>query len=249
MSANNDDLLYELYVLGVLEEPERSQIEQLLASGSPEAKRKLRQAMETNAMLLGATPLVEPPKTLGRRVRNSVGMESRNWGLLGLWGAVTAGLAVGAIWLGVQTFERGEQVARLDSSLQRALRQNAEANTELARAREVLSFLNSTDTRVVTFGPKDPKPPRGRVLLNPQRGVLLIASNLPPAPAGQIYEMWILKKGQKPEAAGLFQTDTGGNAIHLQTGAVPLDAAVAVTLEPESGSEQPTTTPLFVASL
>ena len=112
----------------------------------------------------------------------------------------------------------------------------------------MLSFLQAAETRVVSFGPEEPKP-RGRVLLNPSRGVLLIASNLPPAPAGRIYEMWIIPKGGAPIPAGLFQTTAAGNALHLQEGALGLDSTIAVTLEPEAGSAAPTTTPLFAAGV
>ena len=121
-------------------------------------------------------------------------------------------------------------------------------NAELAQAKNVLSFLQAAETRVVSFGPEEPKP-RGRVLLNPSRGVLLIASNLPPAPAGRIYEMWIIPKGGAPIPAGLFQTTAAGNALHLQEGALGLDSTIAVTLEPEAGSAAPTTTPLFAAGV
>jgi len=242
MSAS-DDLrdLYSLYALGILDEPERSQIEAALKSGSPEAKEHLRRAMEYNAMLLGATTEVAPPKRLRKRVLGSVGVVERQWGLLGLWGAVTAALVVGVTYYASQYLEtRGE--------LQTALSSAARTNTELVRARQILAFLNAADTKVVTFGEKDPKPPSGKVLLNSQRGVLLIAHNLPPAPAGKIYEMWIIPKGAtRPIPAGLFQTDNGGNGVHLQQTAVSLDSIIAVTLEPESGSDQPTTTPLFLA--
>ncbi|MBL8222688.1 MAG: anti-sigma factor [Bryobacterales bacterium] len=111
----------------------------------------------------------------------------------------------------------------------------------------MLQFLEAAETRVVSFGPEEQKP-RGRVLLNSRRGVLLIASNLPPAPAGRIYEMWIIPKATGvPRAAGLFQTTASGTALHLQEGTVAADSIVAVTMEPEAGSNQPTSTPLFAA--
>jgi anti-sigma-K factor RskA len=196
--------------------------------------------MEYNAMLLGATTEVAPPKRLRQRVLGSVGAADRHWGWLGVWGAATAALVVGVVYY-------GNQYVQTRSDLQTALSEAARTNTELVRARQILAFLNSADTQVVTFGQKDPKPPSGKVLLNSTRGVLLIAHNLPPAPAGKIYEMWIIPNGAKPIPAGLFQTDSGGNGLHLQQTPVGLDSTIAVTLEPESGSPQPTTTPLFAA--
>jgi anti-sigma-K factor RskA len=96
-----------------------------------------------------------------------------------------------------------------------------------------------------------PMPPQGKVFLNPARGVLLIASNLPRTPANKIYEMWIIPKGAKPVPAGLFQAQENGSAMHVQAGTVDVrsTAAVAVTVENEAGADQPTTQPLIVAAV
>ena len=85
--------------------------------------------------------------------------------------------------------------------------------------------------------------------MNPTRGVLLIASNLPRTAADKIYEMWIIPKGAKPVPAGLFQSQDDGSAMHVRPGTVDLasTAAVAVTVENQAGADQPTTTPLIVA--
>jgi anti-sigma-K factor RskA len=249
--SEQDDLrdLYELYALGVLEEPERSQIEAALRAGDLQAKERLRKAMESNAMLLAATPLVDPPKRLRGRVMATVGVSDRNWGWLGILATAAAGLLIATFYLGSQSRHQEQELATLRSEMQMVLQQSAKTNTELARTRHVLDFLNAAETRLVTFGPKDPTPPRGKVLLHPGRGVLLIAANLPPAPAGKLYEMWIIPKGGQPVPAGLFQSDDTGNSLHLKEGAVAIDSAIAVTLEPEAGSAQPTSTPLFVATL
>ncbi|MBI3209844.1 MAG: anti-sigma factor [Candidatus Solibacter usitatus] len=241
--------LYELYALGLLEEPELSQVEEELRSGSTEARARLRNAMENNAIILANVPVVEPGKGLRARVIGSVGAPAANRHWMWVMGTVAAGLLIGVIYLGTVNSQKETQLAEVRGQMQSVLSQSAVANAELRKARQVLSFLNSAETKVVTFGPKDPKPPRGRVLLHPNRGVVLIASNLPPAPAGKIYEMWVIRKGRNPVPAGLFQTDADGNGIHIQEGTVTADVLVAVTLEPESGSAQPTTTPLFAAGL
>jgi len=92
-------------------------------------------------------------------------------------------------------------------------------------------------------------PPRGKVFLNPAQGVLLIASNLPPAPVGKLYEMWLIPRTGKPVAAGLFQSQTNGTAMHIRPGTVDIASTgvVAVTVENEAGVDQPTTQPLIVA--
>ena len=78
-----------------------------------------------------------------------------------------------------------------------------------------------------------------------------MASNLPPAPSGKLYEMWLIPKSGKPLPAGLFQSGINGSAMHIRPGAVDLDAtgAVAVTVENEQGADQPTSQPFIVAAL
>ena len=55
--------------------------------------------------------------------------------------------------------------------------------------------------------------------------------------------MWVIPKVGKPVAAELFQPKTDGTAMHIHGGAVDLEATVvvAVTVETESGADQPTT--------
>ena len=62
------DLLYELYVLGQLEEPERGEIEEALRRNDPAAQARLRKALETNAILGTLPSPVEPSKALRRRI-------------------------------------------------------------------------------------------------------------------------------------------------------------------------------------
>jgi anti-sigma-K factor RskA len=63
--------------------------------------------------------------------------------------------------------------------------------------------------------------------------------------------MWVIPKGGKPVPAGLFQSAADGTAMHVLTGPVDVagTAAVAVTLEPEAGVPQPTSTPIIAAGL
>ncbi len=243
--------LYELYALGLLEEPERSQVETELASGSEEARARMRQALENNAILLAMAPEVEPAASLRDRVLQVAGgvepgRANSQW--MWAWMAASAALLVTAFWLSSSLSNRSSELATVRDQLRRVSSDAADSHAQLLRARAMLAFLNAPETRIVTFGPRDPKPPKGKVLVHPGRGVLLVASNLPPATRGQIYEMWVIVGG-KASPAGLFQSDADGNALHLFENQVAPGAAVAVTLEPEAGSAQPTTTPLFVATI
>ena len=121
---------------------------------------------------------------------------------------------------------------------------------EINHLTEAFAILNGPDTVVSSFGEKKPTP-KGKVFVNPSMGVLLIASNLPQAPAGKAYEFWFIPKakGANPVRGGMFQSEGNGTAMHMERGPVDMSntAAVAVTLEVDSGVDAPTSTPMIVA--
>ncbi len=87
----------------------------------------------------------------------------------------------------------------------------------------------------------------GEVLLRGEDRAVLVADKLPPAPEGQVYETWIIRDGV-PEPAGLFEPRDGDAATAVE-GSVAGAQAVAVTVEPEGGSQMPTSDPILVAPL
>lgn len=233
--------LYELYALGVLEPEERAEIDEHLGTGCEVCRAGILAARTTNAAILLMPAEVEPPKRLRRRVLAGLGVERNNWVWTAGWAAAAASLLIATLWYSTQA-------QRMRSELTVARRELGQSAGELTRLQAVMEFLNSPDTRQVTFGKGTVQPPRGTILVNPTSGVLLIASNLPPLPSGKTYEMWLIPKGGAPRPAGLFHSDERGSAIHLERGPVdPATAAVAVSVEPESGSAAPTTTPIVVA--
>ena len=87
----------------------------------------------------------------------------------------------------------------------------------------------------------------GEVLLRGEDRAVLVASELPPVPEGEVYETWIIRDGV-PEPAGLFEPRNGEAAAPVE-GSVEGAEAIAVTVEPEGGSSMPTTEPILVAPL
>jgi hypothetical protein len=230
---------YELYVLGVADEPEREEIRAHLARGCEVCMTQLQRARELASLLGGSAVPAAPPPRLRRRILASVGVEERRFG----WAPFLAAACLLTLFAAVYFGGRERQYAEETVLLRRQLRDQA---IELTRLNEAFAILGAPGTIEAGFG----QGPRGKVYVNPARGVLLIASNLPPAPSGKIYEMWVIPKGGKPVAAGLFQSDAAGTAAHVRPGPVAAGASIiAVTLEPQQGSDQPTTTPLLAATL
>jgi anti-sigma-K factor RskA len=81
-----------------------------------------------------------------------------------------------------------------------------------------------------------------RALWSRSRGLVFTASNLPAAPAGRVYQLWVLSNQPAPISAGLMKPDASGRlTVAFATPPdLPQPVAMAVTLEPEGGVVSPT---------
>jgi anti-sigma-K factor RskA len=233
---------YELFAIGIAEDPERSEIRAHLNRKCDVCTAGVRKALEMAGMIGATAPQSQPSAKLRRRILASAGVEQRGFRWAPVWAIATALSVAVAAYFAV----RAEDNASAAERLQAQVRAQSDQITELTQA---FVILNGPETKEAVFGGAQPTPPRGKVFLNPSQGVLLMASNLPPAPSGKLYEMWVIPKGGRPVAAGMFQSKSDGSAMHVRQG--PVDAAstnaVAVTVENEAGADQPTSQPLIVA--
>ena len=241
MNCNELREHYELYAIGVADEPERSEIHAHLNRDCEVCMAGIKRAREVAALLGSSAAPAAPSPKLRRRILASVGGEERHFG----WAPFLAG-ALGLSLFAVVYF--GGRERDLGNELARVRDINRQQSIEIARVSEAFAIVNGADTTVTTFGEGQPQP-KGKVFWSPSQGVLLIASNLRPAPSGKAYEMWLIPKGGKPKPAGMFQSSSDGSAMHIQRGSAADTDLVAVTLENEAGSDQPTSTPLFAAPI
>jgi hypothetical protein len=235
---------YELYAMGVAGEPEGDEIRSHLSRQCEVCMAGIKKARAFTSFLGNTAPAMAPSPQLRRRILASVGFEQRRFGLAPFLGFALACALFAAFYFSGREREFATIALRLREQL-------GEQTVQLTRLNEAFAILNGPDTQTVSFGVGQPAPPKGRIFLNPSQGVLLIASNLSPAPAGKKYEMWVIPKGGKPVPAGLFQSETDGTAMHIRRGAVDpaTTGAVAVTLENEAGALEPTMPILIVAPL
>ena len=185
----------------------------------------------------GAAP--PPSPKLRRRILASAGYERFGWA------PFLAAAAVLALSAAVYFGGRERTFALEVLNLREQMRQQ---NIALTRFNEALSILNGEGTAEASFAAGQAS---GKVFVNAQQGVLLIASNLTPAPRGKVFEMWLVAKSGRRAPAGLFQARRDGTALHVAGGPVDVAsiAAVAVTLENEGGAAQPTSPPVITAYL
>lgn len=113
---------------------------------------------------------------------------------------------------------------------------------EVADERSTLADLMSADAKRYDVA-------EGNVVRVHNR-LYLTMHDMPQTPRGKVYQAWTLPKGAKAMVPSVtFVPDAHGAAIVT----VPVDArdlgAVAVSVEPDGGSKQPTSKPVFVTTL
>jgi len=257
------------YALGILEGDEQHAFEQHLSEsieheGCPAA---LERALKTAAALSAAAPPANPPRSawdnlatrigVSTRGRAAAGGSRRNWLPWALAFAAAASIVAAVKGVGYRNalIRANAQLAKLsavDAERQRCTEElNAmRKSSELQRA--ALALLELPATRVVALGPQAgaKSTSRGSVLFNPEeQKTMVLVSALAPA-LGKDYELWVIREKTAPIPAGTFKPGPDGRAIQLvpsDLGAHP--GTVAITLEPEGGSPQPTSAPFLLASV
>ncbi|MGA9772064.1 MAG: anti-sigma factor [Blastocatellia bacterium] len=70
----------------------------------------------------------------------------------------------------------------------------------------------------------------------------VVTADLPPAPAGKVYQLWIITPDAQKLSVGLIEQDDKGHGFTVFEISPNVNdvAAAAITLEPKGGSQQPT---------
>ncbi len=78
----------------------------------------------------------------------------------------------------------------------------------------------------------------------------LISTSLPDLPANETYQLWVIS-GEQPISAGVFNRDENGIVTFpvSLTDDITTFEAIAISVEPEGGSDAPTTDPIALAPL
>lgn len=226
---------YTSFALGIADDPERTEIRAHLERNCPVCTPGVTSAIATVTAMSGAVQLVDPPKQLRRRVSALVepamvkgtAAPSRPTGASILPWVITAIVSVVLILVA---------------------RPSRRPASDLAKYEAAVTIFNDPATRDVTFGESD-KPLRGRIFVNPARGIVLIATGMPKLSAGRTFELWLVPASGKPVAAGTFVAREDSTVVYVHPIPSTGSSSVTVTVEPEGGSEQPTTTPSIVAKL
>ncbi|MFF0163448.1 anti-sigma factor domain-containing protein [Streptomyces sp. NPDC005263] len=117
-------------------------------------------------------------------------------------------------------------------------------NAERAQAREIAHVLAAPDARS-TIGRDTRGGSIGVVASAAEGSAVVTLSGYGDLPSDRVRQLWLMRPDARPRSLGLFARDTPLVTSGLNKTATSL----AVTVEPEGGSEQPTTQPVVQLAL
>ncbi|WP_328938915.1 anti-sigma factor [Streptomyces tauricus] len=125
-----------------------------------------------------------------------------------------------------------------------ASRTQDELSEQRAQAREIAHVLAAPDARAGT-GRDANGQGIGVVASASQKTAVVTSAGLGAPPGKRVHQLWLMRPEGKPRSLGLLDGDTPLIATGLNTDATSL----AVTVEPDGGSPQPTTAPVVQLAL
>ena len=189
------------YLLGSLDPEERRTFEAHLV-GCAECSAEVASFRPVVGALATAVPQVTPRAELRDRVIRRPGgsseaksrrsaSETRVGGWVPLAASIAIAIGAAAYVVSLQR-QMGELQARFDQ---------AQATTAVLAAPDL--------ARIDLQGQPAAPDARARALWSRSRGLVFTAANLPPAPEGKAYQVWVVT-AQAPISAGLLTPDTSG---------------------------------------
>lgn len=242
MNDKSFDDLKEAYVLGALPDEERAAVEAHLAL-HPERQAEIDELVGIAGLLALAPPEHEPPADLRRKVMQVVESESVrpraarrptvSWfGWLGGFRNLALGAAA-VLVVGLLSWN-----VLLQGDVQ-----NLRGQVEEAR-----SANEAQETREIALGGTwAEQGARAEVTALKDNRAILVVEDMPSMPDDRTGQVWVIRD-DKPEPSGLLEP-SGNMAATAIT--APLDGAdaIAVTVEPAGGSDEPTSDPVLVQEL
>jgi anti-sigma-K factor RskA len=117
-------------------------------------------------------------------------------------------------------------------------------DAERTQAREIAHVLAAPDARA-TSGADTQGRSIGVIASASEGRAVVTLSGYGALPSGRVHQLWLMRPNVQPRSLGLFKDDTPLVATGLNKSATSL----AVTVEPDGGSAQPTTQPVVQLAL
>ena len=189
------------------------------------------------AALLGAAEAAPVPAELRRRVLEDI----QHVRQIGPVTARVSGMAPRLVSVAAAVLA----VAVLSLSVVTAgLRQR---NDQLETYEDIAAIIQAEDAITLT---EQMGEARLQVVASPGSGAgAILANGMEEAPNGHAYQLWLLTDDEQAIPAGFLDIGEDGHGEHIMKGDMDGVVAVGITVEPDGGSDAPTTEPIAVVPL
>ncbi|HEY7043365.1 MAG TPA: anti-sigma factor [Nocardioidaceae bacterium] len=129
-----------------------------------------------------------------------------------------------------------------------ALRNSQDADDAAAQTAELTRILGADDVQTVPGDPQSAGHSGTIVLSRSEGAAVFVSSTFPGLPEDEVYEAWTIEGKQNPVSAGTFTPSGSESILSLPQASFAADV-MAITVEPEGGSDQPTTDPVVTFTM
>jgi anti-sigma-K factor RskA len=232
------------YVLGNLSSTEAETLQRLLAD-HPAIADDMQQLQAVLATMPYALPEVAPSLTLRSAILTAAATPPvarfQKWGKI----VAIASSSVAALFLmaslAVDNYQLRQRLASTETRLVDTRYFLGTTQAQVDQQKELLTTLQSPNTRLVPFRGMDPfSDAAGNLIVHPdQRNAVLVLQNLPILPPGQSYQLWSVVHKQKL-AAGSFNADADGKVlVKLAIERIARVPNLIITVETSPAPEKP----------
>lgn len=241
------------YVLGALDADEAKEFEKMLSHASVDQKKIYHDLVMVQNELALASRSVSPsaaledeiirnlpPQQTSHKTKKQRQQASSIKLMPGIYKAAAAILLIAALSLSYISYQLSNTVGSQQTQL-------AELRTEMDRQEQLLTILSAREVTFINMDGLDPSPEGyGKIIWDPEQGqAVLQLANLPTPPDDRDYQLWLIKEGENPISAGVFNFDQPSTDLFFQVEQLneqpsEISNTFAVTLEPKGGVPQPT---------
>ena len=254
--------MVESYALGALDAEERASFEAHLAACA-ECAQAVEEARLVVSELAHLAPVTQPAKRVKERILQEVRSEGTvktqprvvpsgvPWWL---WAGVAA-LIVLSVYSTWNARKLQNEIRRLNEQAALEHRRRETLEKEFVAAQMQARILTDPRSKKIMLPAKDPNMPQLEAMWNPELGICLMGHEVPMPSENRAFQLWLIPKapGSKPMPVhAMMWPDADGKLMHVvEKLPEPMSdtKAIAVTEEPESGSLQPTSEPMWTGAL
>ncbi len=242
MDDKNFEDLKDAYALGALPDDERATVEAYLAL-HPERQAEIDDMVAFAGLLALAPPEQEPPADLRRRLMQVVESEAVQPR------AAESPTSSWFGWLGgLRNVALGAAAVLLVGLLSWNVLLQGDVQELRGQVEEARSANEAQQTREIALGGTwAEQGARAEVTALKDDRAILVVEDMPSMPDDRTGQVWVIRD-EKPEPSGLLEPSGNMAATAITTNLRGADA-IAVTVEPAGGSDEPTSDPVLVQEL